>query len=184
MHCWSQVSAAVRCLARTGVFWQFVVCWLCFRRSDSVTSKTRQWTRLSFCEQVCNVDLGPLGSVLCAACLLGLCCYALHSDAVTIDAFRVALFALRVLGRGCSVGPCCASIHASVCSLAGALCASVFACVATLSINTPMSLIVNLMLVCLLVCGVCWLCLRRACELQAWLSCALKLWGNRFSFVD
>jgi len=31
---------------RTNLFRQFVVCWLCFRRGDSVISKTRQETKL------------------------------------------------------------------------------------------------------------------------------------------
>jgi hypothetical protein len=34
---------------------------------------------------------------LCVVGLLGLCWYALHNNAVTIDAFCVALFMLRVL---------------------------------------------------------------------------------------
>ena len=41
--------------------------------------------------------LGSSWVVLCASSLLGLCLYALHKNAVTIDAFRVALFALRLL---------------------------------------------------------------------------------------
>lgn len=56
------------------------------------------------------MHLGPPGVVLCAYCLLGLCSYALHKNAVTIDAFCVALFALRLLcgDRGLPVR---ASIH-------------------------------------------------------------------------
>jgi len=92
-------------------------------------------------------------------CLLGLCLYALHKNAVTIDAFCVALFALRLLGGDCGL-PVYASIHLFVylfirCSVCEALC---LACVATLNINTPTSFIVNFVLFCFLVCGFSWLC--------------------------
>ena len=109
-------------------------------------------------------------------CLLGLCFYALHNNAVTIDAFCVALFALRLLGGdvGC---PCVrVFIHLFICcSVCEALC---FVCVATLNINTPTSFIVNFALLCFLVCGFSWLCRLTVCELQAGESCALKLGEN------
>lgn len=49
---------------------------------------------------------------------MGLCLYALHKNAVTIDAFRVALFALRLLGGDCGL-PLRASIHSFVSLLLG-----------------------------------------------------------------
>jgi hypothetical protein len=62
--------------------------------------------------------LGSPGVVLCAYSLLGLCLYALHKNAVTIDAFCVALFALRLL-RGDRGLPVRVSIHEFVYLLRG-----------------------------------------------------------------
>jgi hypothetical protein len=64
------------------------------------------------------MPLGSPGVVLCAYSLLGLCLYALHKNAVTIDAFCVALFALRLL-RGDRGLPVRVSIHEFVYLLRG-----------------------------------------------------------------
>jgi hypothetical protein len=182
MYCWSQVSITVCRFARTNLFRQFVVCWLCFRRGDSVTSKTRQRTKLSFESK--RVMMHWVRSVL-------FCAWTVYWGCVFMLCIRMQLqlthFVLRCLRCACLVEPVgCPCVWVFIhliicCSVREALC---FACVATLNINTPTSFIVNFVLLCFLVCGFSWLCQLTVCELQAGESCALKLRENWFSFVD
>lgn len=74
--------------------------------------------RQNFKSKRAVMPLGSPGVVLCAYSLLGLCLYALHKNAVTIDAFCVALFALRLL-RGDRGLPVRVSIHEFVYLLRG-----------------------------------------------------------------
>src|SRR5690242_18340540 len=85
-------------------------------------------------------------------------------------------FVLRCLRCAClaeTVGcPCvrvfidlmiCCVVHEAPC----------FACVATLNINTPRSIIVYFVLLCFLELGLSWLCRLIVCELHVGDSCAL-----------
>jgi len=82
--------------ARTNLFRQFVVCWLCFRRGDSVTSKTRQWTKLSFESK--RVIMHWVRSVL-------FCTWTVYWDCVFMLCIRMQLqlthFVLRCLRCAC-----------------------------------------------------------------------------------
>lgn len=108
--------------------------------------------------------------------LLGLCWYALHNNAVTIDAFCVALFMLRLLFAACGLlwfvaghlFGWCESLHE----------APRVACVATWYIITPSGSIVNLS--CLCVCALCRFGVfpDRCVRIAGRVSCALELGEN------
>lgn len=156
---------------------------MCFRRGDSVTSKTRQRTKLSVFESK-RVMMHWVRSVL-------FCAWTVYWGCVFMLCIRMQLqlthFVLRCLRCAClaeTVGCPCVRVFIDLmicCVVHKALC---FACVATLNINTPWSFIVNFVLLCFLACGLSWLCRLTVCELQVGESCALKLGENWFSFVD